>query len=62
MTRCPPKRSIRQPDPRRDQSGGQQRQREPAHGEGDRPAALGGDQRHGEHGRIEDRAPGQDLA
>ena len=36
-------------------------EREAAHGEGHRPAALGRDQRHGQHRRIEDRAPGEDL-
>ena len=49
------------PDPRRDQSRGQQRQRKSAHREGERQAALGRDQRHRQHRRIEDRAPGQDL-
>ena len=48
-------------DERRDQAGDQQAEREAAHGERQRPAALGRDQRHGQHRRIEDRAPGDDL-
>ena len=51
----------RAPDVRRDQAGDQQPDREAAHGEGDRPAALGRDQRHDQHRRVEDRAPGQNL-
>ena len=50
-----------QPDPRRREPGGEQRERKAAHGEGHRPAALGRDQRHGQDRRIEDRAPGKDL-
>ena len=48
-------------DERRDQARDQQAEREAAHGEGQRPAGLGRDQRHGQHRRIEDRAPGDDL-
>jgi hypothetical protein len=39
----------------------EQREREAAHHEGYRPAAVRSDQRQGQDRRIEDRAPGQDL-
>src|SRR5262249_54189012 len=48
-------------DERRHETAEEQAEREAAHGERDRPAAIGGDQRHGQHRRIEDRAPGEDL-
>ena len=50
-----------EPHLRRSEPGGEQRERKAAHGEGHRPAALGCDQRHGQHRRIENRAPGKDL-
>src|SRR5271166_38695 len=49
------------PDARRYQAGHEQREREPAHGKGHRPSTLGCDQGDGEHGRIEERSPGEDL-
>jgi len=48
-------------DHRRDQPGRQEPDRQPAHREGERPAALGRDQRHGQHRRIEQCAPGENL-
>ena len=50
-----------QADARGDEPGSEQREREPSHGKCHRPAVLGRDQRHGQHGWIEDRAPGDDL-
>src|ERR1700730_7330097 len=49
------------PDARRYESRCEQREREPTHGKGRRPSALGRDQRDSEHRRIEDRSPGEDL-
>ena len=61
ITTWPPCAVDRAADERRDQARGQQAERESAHGERQRPAALGRDQRHDQHRRIEDRAPGDDL-
>ena len=49
------------PDVRRDEPGDQKPHRKSAHGEGDGPSAIGGDQRNDQDRRVEDRAPGQDL-
>ena len=49
-------------DRRRNQPGDQQSQRKPSHGEARRPAVIRRDQRHGQHSRIEQRAPGQNLS
>ncbi len=48
-------------DVRRDEAGDQEPRREAAHGKGERPAALLGDQRQDQNRRVEDRAPGDDL-
>ena len=48
-------------DEGRGEPGDKQPEREAAHTEGDRPAVLGRDQRHGQHRRVEDRSPGCDL-
>ena len=48
-------------DGRRDEPGREQPGRDAAHREGEGKPALGRNQRHGQHGRIEHRAPRQDL-
>jgi hypothetical protein len=50
-----------QANPRRDHPGGEQGEREAAHGKCHGPAALGRNERDCQHRWIEDRAPGENL-
>ena len=55
--------SVDQPSgARRNEPRREQREREAAHRKGDRKVAVGRDQRHRQHRRIEDRAPGENLS